>query len=288
VIDVRRAALVVSSVALLLAPVGASSQRPDAIATMEQQQQALFAEIAPAVVYIARGPNIGSGFFVNASGLVLTNAHVVGKKTEVEVILHDGRKTTGKLVEMAEDDIDLALIQTPLAGTPFLELGGVEALRVGSWVAAVGHGRGCAWTYLTGMVTNIYSDGAERPVFQTQIPINPGFSGGPIVDRDRKVVGIVVAGITDSNSINFAIRSDKAVQVLAKLRGNYRALTIHAPKGVPIFVDGALAGVGPTVVSRVPEGNHEVFAVICGKMVTQTVEFPKIADLRLPAPESCE
>lgn len=284
----RTVALVVSSMALSLAPVGARSQGPDAIAQMERQQQALFAEIAPAVVYIARGPNIGAGFFVNASGLVLTNAHVIGKKTEVEIILHDGRKTTGKLVEMAEDDVDLALVQTPLAGTRFLELGGVEALRVGSWVAAVGHGRGCAWTFLTGMVTNIYSDGAERPVFQTQIPINPGFSGGPIVDRDRKVVGIVVAGITDSNSINFAIRSDKAVQVLSRLRESYGALTIHAPAGVPVFVDGALAGVGPTVVSRVPAGRHEVFAVICGKMVAQTVEFPKTVDLRLSAAGPCD
>jgi len=169
------------------------------------------------------------------------------------------------------------------AGLPALHLGS-RALRVGAWVAAVGHGRGGIWSFNTGMVTNIYPQGADRPVFQTQIPLNPGNSGGPVFDRSGDVVGIATAGLTDANAINFAIRTTVACRTLARLRPLCEVLTLRAPRGVAIFVDGRNVGVGPEVQLPAEGKSYDVFAVIAGKMHQRKVRFPetRLVDLAQP------
>jgi S1-C subfamily serine protease len=142
-------------------------------------------------------------------------------------------------------------------------------------VASIGHGLGGIWTFTTGMVSNIYPDRGERPVFQTQIPLNPGNSGGPVLDRRGRVVGVVTAGIRDSNSINFAIRSDVAVRKLAKLQASCECLVILAPPDVPVFVDGELAGKRPRVAVPADARAYEVFAVVAGQMRKRIATFPK-------------
>jgi len=260
---------------LLATPLAASAQLADPLEEIERRQKKLFEKVAKSVVFVSNGRGFGSGFFVSENGLILTNAHVVDGAKTVEVVLHDGRKFKGRTVEVARDDIDLALVKVPLENTPRLPLVTTESLRVGSWVASIGHGRGGVWTFTTGMVSNIYPVGASRPVFQTQIPLNPGSSGGPIINRRGEVVGIVTAGMTESNAINFAIRIDHAFQYLDGLRKIQEVLTIHAPSGVPVFVDGTLVGTGPTIVVSVSKGTHEVFAVIRGAMVKRTVDYPE-------------
>jgi S1-C subfamily serine protease len=260
---------------LALAPSPARAAVPDdPLLAVEQRQQRLFEAIAPAVVFVRNERGFGSGFFVSASGLVLTNAHVVGAASSVAVVLHDGRQLGARVVERAAANVDLALLQVPVARVPHLVLAGFEQLRVGSWVAAVGHGRGGIWTFNVGMVSNIYPSGAERPVFQTQIPLNPGSSGGPIVDRLGRVVGIVTAGLTNSNSINFGIKSSVALDELRGLEPHCRCLRITAPARVPIFVDGKLAGAGPRLLVPARERSYEVFAVIRGTMVRRSVRYP--------------
>jgi len=152
---------------------------------------------------------------------------------------------------------------------------------VGSWVGSIGHGRGAIWTFNTGMISNIYPDGAERPVFQTQIPLNPGNSGGPIFDRRGQVLGIVTAGIHDASSINFGIGMEVARRSLKKLGAICDCLVVLAPAGVPVFVDGAMAGTGPRVVVPVSEKTHEVFAVILGQMKKAKVKFPQTREVEL-------
>lgn len=266
---------------LLACPPLARSQSADPLEEIERQQEALFERIAKAVVFIASGKGFGSGFFVSSNGLILTNAHVVDGGGTIEVVLHDGRKLVAKVVERAQDDVDLALIRVPLRKTPRLPLGTAEHLRVGSWVASIGHGRGGVWTFTTGMVSNIYPVGSSRPVFQTQIPLNPGSSGGPIFNRRGEVVGVVTAGMTDSNAINFAIRIDEAFEHLEGMRTIRDVLTIHAPAGVAVFVDGAMVGTGPTIVISVGEGIHDVFAVIRGEMVRRSVTYPREREVTL-------
>jgi len=131
------------------------------------------------------------------------------------------------------------------------------------------------------MVSNIYPSGAERPVFQTQMPLNPGSSGGPILDRRGRVVGIVTAGITGSNSINFGIRMDVAIKNLEKLTSLGDYLIIKAPEGVPVFVDGKMLGTGPRIIITAVPKHYEVFAVIKGKMKKIKIKYPttKVVEL---------
>ena len=254
--------------------------RPEAVAALEAFQRALFEATAPAVVFIAADGGLGSGFIVKDDGLILTNAHVVGRAATVEVILHDGRKLAGLVIERAEN-LDLALVRVGATGLPTLRLASGEPVSVGAWVAAVGHGEGGAWTFTTGMVSNIYPKGAARPVFQTQIPLNPGSSGGPVLNSAGKVVGIVTAGMSSAQAINFAIPSDVALRSLRGLEPVCSCLIIQAPAGVPIYVDGQSVGAGPRVVEPVADGEHKVFAVIGGRKVEAVVRSPGQAPIEL-------
>ncbi len=261
--------------ALLLAALAPARARAEgSLAELEAQQVALFEKLGPAVVFLSDGKKFGSGFFVSERGLILTSAHVVSGSDSVQVVLASGQRLQGRVVRRAPGNLDLALVQ--VAGGPYraLRLSPGSDLRVGAWVASVGHGRGGIWAFNTVMVSNIYPHGSERPVFQTQIPLNPGSSGGPIVDRRGRVLGVVTAGITDSNSINFAIRSTVALQSFPALEGACDCLVVAAPAGVPIFVDGRMVGQGPRVFQSVAAGSHEVFAVIGGVMKKQRLEYP--------------
>ncbi len=277
----RRGAFVIAT--LLFGSVAASAQQaPAALTEAEQFQQALFERVASSVVFISNGRGFGSGFFVDEHGLILTNAHVVGRASRVTVVLRDGRRFEANVVKRAANDVDLALVRVPQDHTVPLALASVDRVRVGSWAAAVGHGEGGIWTFNTGIISNIYPSGAQRPVIQTQIPLNPGASGGPVVDLQGRVVGIVTAGIETAQAINFAIKSDYALQQFPEL---VRAgVTITAPAGVPVFVDGVHVGVGPTVQATVENGTHEVMAVIGGQMVKQRVTFPATRAVALHAP----
>ncbi|MFN7134721.1 MAG: S1C family serine protease, partial [Myxococcales bacterium] len=194
------------------------------------------------------------------------------------------RRVEGAVVERAADDIYLALVQLAGAGrTPKLPLDDSDSLRVGAWVAAVGHGLGGIWTYSVGMVSNIYPSGAQRPVFQTQIPLNPGSSGGPMIDRRGRVVGVTTAGIEGANNVNFGIRIDVAFRSLQMMAAHCQCLVVHAPNGVPVFVDGKMAGKGPRLVVPAAARDYEVFVVHAGKMVKQKVSFPAVREVKLAA-----
>jgi serine protease Do len=255
----------------------------DPLEELEQQQQRLFERVAPTVVFITHDGTLGSGVVVG-KGLILTNAHVVGKAQVVDVVLHDGRKAKGKVVERAANDIDLALVSIPLVDVPVAELMFESALHVGGWVGAIGHGEGSVWSFNVGMVSNLYDGKSQREVFQTQIPLNPGNSGGPIFDRRGVVVGIVVAGVTGANSLNFGIDMGVAFRTLKGLRGASQSLTLYAPDGVPVFLDGRNVGNGPVVVVPRPSTPTEAFAIIKGVM-TRAPVAPDTKEVRLgPSP----
>jgi serine protease Do len=272
------AAVSVAILALLASAPGARAG-DDPLAAIEAAQQQLFARVAPSVVFIATGSSFASGFAV-APDLLLTSAHVVGAAAAVDVILPDGKRLRGTVVERAHGDVDLALVNIAGGGLAPLPLGGRD-LRVGAFAAAVGHGLGGAWTFTIGTVSNIYPLGSERPVFQTQIPLNPGNSGGPIVDRAGRVIGVVTAGVKEAQAVNFAIRATVACQVLERLKAVCDVLTIRAPAGVSIFVDGKSVGVGPAVTVAAEARTYKVFAVVGGQMHQRSVTFPADRDVDL-------
>lgn len=266
---------VVLAMILSVIAVASASAAPvvDPLAELEMAQQRIFVRLAPSVVFIHTKTGFGSGFIVSRDGLVLTNAHVVEAQATVGVVMHDGRTLTGTVLERAKTS-DLALVQLPLATTEPIPLGDSDSLRVGAWAGAIGHGRGGICTFNTGMISNIYPAETGRPVFQTQIPLNPGASGGPILDRKGQVIGVVTAKLKDAEAINFGIKIDVALKELRPLAARCECIIVVAPENVPVLVDGVMRGSGPRVVVPVAPGSHEVIAVVKDRRRRVVVDFP--------------
>jgi S1-C subfamily serine protease len=274
----------VTAAALLLAVAPPRAQprapggAPDAtlvLAQVEAAHASLFARTAPAVVFIRTAEGFGSGFFVSGEGHVLTNRHVVGRATTVDVVTHAGQTLRGKVVARGDKGLDLAVVKVDATDTPSLRLATSRDVPIGAWVGSVGHGSGGIWTLSTGFVSNAYGAAAHKGVLQTQIPLNPGASGGPVFDRQGRVVGVVTSGIEAAQAINFAIRSDTAVQGLPYLRSLTDCLVVEAAPKSAIFVDGQLIGRGASHALLLTAGTHEVTAVLGAKRMRETIEFPR-------------
>ncbi len=257
----------------------ASAPSPaDVLGQLEQAHRALFDRIAPGVVFLRTRDGFGSGFFVSERGHILTNRHVVAGTDVVDVVAFDGTKYRGSVVDRGEHDLDLAIVKIDARDTHALTIGSSRNVDVGTWVGSVGHGRGGIWTLSTGAVSNAYGD-ADEGVLQTQIPLNPGASGGPVFDRHGRVVAVVTAGIADAQAMNFAIRTDTAVAGLPYLRSLTDCLVVDAPAGAKVFVDGVLFGTRREHALLLRPGRHEVTAVVRGRRLRRTVDFP--ADRRV-------
>lgn len=282
----RSSIILLTLCVVMCAPALSGAQEP--LNPMEQlgnAQRILFERVAPSVVYISTGDSLGSGFFVDDRGLILTNRHVVGKARVVDVVLFDGRKLKGAIVGLATNDYDLALVQVQLESTPWLPFRDVNSLRIGEWAGAVGHGLGGIWTYNTGMISNIYPFDDSKPLIQTQLPLNPGSSGGPLFDAQGRVVGVITAGIKEANNINFALRIDEAVDTLPLLAERASVLVVEAPKGAPVFINGVMVGAGPRIIHAATSGKtYDVFALIDGQRVAAQAVFPATRRVKLTAP----
>ena len=249
----------------------ATSAAADPIQEQEAFLQAFFKKRAPSVVKVSLKKSFGTGFFVSDHGLILTNAHVVGDQEIVSVTLRNGTELRGKVIEKGRDGRDVALVKVDMEETPGLSIAGFDQMRVGSWAASIGHGEGAIWSFNTGMVSNIYRTGERSSFFQTQIPLNPGSSGGPIFNRNGQVIGIVVAGVVDANNLNFGIRGDAILDSLTQLEGSDDGcIKLIAPAGVPIFRNGQVVGKGPQQTYCKDLGNETFSAIIKGKMVQKT------------------
>ena len=264
--------------ASLLATASAFAERT-ALAQLEAEQQSIFDSVSKSVVFIANKQGFGSGFYVSEF-LVLTNAHVVGDASEVNVIVRGGVRAKGQVVAR-DKDTDLALVQLKVKGLP-VHLAPTSSVRVGSWVAAVGHGEGGIWSFTTGMVSNVYVRPKKSAVIQTQIPINFGNSGGPVVNRSGEVVGVVTSKSSRGENLNFAIPVDAAIERLAQLRTECAScLRVHAKKGAQVFVAGRLVGQGPVVVVAASKGKHEVLVVDGPRSRKQTVTVPRAKPVKI-------
>jgi serine protease Do len=205
---------------------------------------------------------LGSGFVIHPSGYLVTNAHVVDRSTSVQVRLASGRRLTGTVIGR-DRRVDLALLKVdapePL---PVLPLGDSERLSVGELVLALGHPFGLEQTVSLGIVSRkgapLQSSAPGFDFIQTDAAVNPGNSGGPLVDMSGQVVGVNTMAARNG-SIGFAIPINliKALlpQLLAKgsvewgwlgvrideiTEENVRDYGLDAPRGVGI--EGVLPG----------------------------------------------
>jgi len=168
---------------------------------------------------IPRG--IGSGFVISADGYLLTNHHVVEGADEITVTFPDKREFKGKLVG-SDPRTDVALVKIEGTDLPTLKIGDPVKLRVGEWVIAIGSPFNLQNTVTAGIVSAKSRETGELlPFIQTDAAVNPGNSGGPLINMRGEVVGINSQIFTTSGSyagISFAIPIDEAQKIAKLLR----------------------------------------------------------------------
>lgn len=168
----------------------------------------------------------GTGFIFTGSGLIATNAHVVGAANGITVTFADGTSAAGQLLG-ADPAADLAVIRTGRTGLTPVPLGSSATIPVGVSVVALGNALslGRSLTASLGIVSALdrsitTSDGRTYSgLIQTDAAINPGDSGGPLIDSAGQVVGVNTAGATSAENIGFAIPIDQALPILTRLAG---------------------------------------------------------------------
>ena len=157
----------------------------------------------------------GSGFFVSADGLILTNHHVAGGADSVIVRMVDGREYVAEVVG-SDEPSDIAVIRVEGSNFPFLELGDSDALRVGEWVLAIGAPFGLASTVTQGIVS-AKSRGVGileyEDFIQTDASINLGNSGGPLIDLNGRVVGVNTAIFSTSRGMPGSVGIGLAIPI---------------------------------------------------------------------------
>jgi S1-C subfamily serine protease len=177
---------------------------------------------------LGRGPAIqqqqglGSGFITRSDGVVLTNAHVVEGASEVHVTLPDGRSFTGKVLG-ADPLTDVAVVKVVASRLPVAPLGDSAKLRPGEWAIAIGNPLGLDNTVTAGIIsaiqrTNAVGEGQRVPYIQTDAAVNPGNSGGPLINDHGQVIGINTAiRQAPGAGLSFAVPINTARQIAAQI-----------------------------------------------------------------------
>jgi len=175
------------------------------------------------------GEGSGSGVLIAPDGFVLTNNHVVEGAAEVSVSLTDGNTYPARVVGL-DPATDLAVVRVGANGLPSARMGDSDALRVGQLVIAIGNPLGFESTVSTGVVSalgrSLRAQGGRliENVIQTDVSLNPGNSGGPLLDSHGRIVGINTAMIYMAQGLSFAVPVNTARWVAGELvaRGKVR------------------------------------------------------------------
>lgn len=180
---------------------------------------------------------MGSGFIVSPDGFIVTNAHVVDGASEVTVKLTDRREFTAKVIG-SDKRTDIALIKIEAKSLPALDINGAADVRRGEWVIAIGAPFGFENSVSAGVVSGVHRalpNGQMVPFIQTDVAVNPGNSGGPLLNAKGQVVGVNSQIYSRSGGymgLSFAIPTDVALRVADQLKTNGKVM--HGRLGIGV------------------------------------------------------
>lgn len=188
----------------------------------------------------------GTGFFISEDGYIATNQHVVADATSVTVKLYSGKSFQATVVGASASD-DLAVLKIDGGRYPCVRFGDSDSLRVGEVAVAIGHpsGEDAPWSTTQGIISalnreiTVNGNGTieELTMIQTDAPVNPGNSGGPLFNGRGEVIGIVTRKLTNNEGIGFAIPMNGAKQILERIMKT----------GSSAGVDSSVSKVRPTI-----------------------------------------
>jgi S1-C subfamily serine protease len=164
----------------------------------------------------------GSGFIISSEGFIVTNSHVVSNAIKIEVDLPDGRSMSADLIGI-DPFTDIAVLKIYTENLPFVQFGDSENLKVGQLAIAIGSPYGFQYSVTAGVVSALGRTLTTETgrmidnVIQTDAALNPGNSGGPLVNSQGKVIGINTAIILPAQGICFAVASSTAEFIVGKL-----------------------------------------------------------------------
>ncbi|MFZ0739035.1 MAG: trypsin-like peptidase domain-containing protein [Candidatus Acidiferrales bacterium] len=238
----------------------------------------------PAIVKLDGEELQGTGFFVTENGIIATNRHVADGNASFFVVTSTGERLLGKVI-YADPQLDLALVKVNGSGFPHLPLADLSAVHPGATVLAIGYpGGGLPESVTRGIVSGVgkieHHDGTW---IQTDTALNPGNSGGPLLDGSGEVVGIATMKRVESptgahlEGMNFALSAQDLMSVMKKVlpEGDPKVetaetdatgtVTIHSePEGADIYVDGKFVGDTPSIFP-LSAGPHHIAVRADGK-----------------------
>ncbi|MCD8504310.1 MAG: Do family serine endopeptidase [Burkholderiaceae bacterium] len=246
---------------------------------------------------------VGSGFFISADGYILTNHHVIDEASEIFVTLTDGTEYKAKVIG-SDERTDVALLKIDAENMATLPIGTAVDLKKGQWVLAIGSPFGLESTVTSGIVSAIGREtGDYLPFIQTDVAVNPGNSGGPLLDLNGEVVGINAQIVSRSGGfmgISLAIPIDEAMEVAQQLRENGKVT--RGRIGVQIAevskdvaqASGLDSAAGAMVSRVVPDGPAEAAGVepgdiileFDGKKIEKWSDLPRVVGSTAPGTKS--
>lgn len=197
----------------------------------EQSNINVYQKVCPSIVVIdadiSEGVSSGTGCVIDSRGVVLTSRHVIEGADKIEITLFNGEKIKAELIAIMGENCDLALLKVNTKQRlPILKLGDSAQIKVGQKVLAVGNPFGFNRTLTTGIVSRIDYD---RNKIQTDAAINPGSSGGPLLNSNGEVVGINQSIYNPDNNksnigIGFAVPVNAAKRFISKTRSQINSI----------------------------------------------------------------
>lgn len=245
---------------------------------------------------------VGSGFIISDDGYILTNNHVVADANDIFVTLTDGKEYKASVIGR-DERTDVALIKIEAKSLPPLSIGDPGTLKKGEWVVAIGSPFGLDSTVTVGVVSAINRDtGDYLPFIQTDVAVNPGNSGGPLLNLHGEVVGMnsqIVSRSGGFMGISLAIPIDEVMQVVEQLkehgkvtRGRIGVQITQVDEGVAKAL-GLEDGKGALVSAVEPDGPAAKAGILSGdvilkfgdRRVEQMSDLPRIVGAVKPGTE---